>query len=377
MKNSSSVAIVGGGQLGRMLIQECIDLGIDAHVLDPDKNAPCAHIATTFTCGSLTDEKTLYNFGKKHDIITIEIENVNVKALYRLEKEGKKVYPQPHIIEMVQNKGLQKTFLHQHGFPTAPYTLVADWKEIPALVQDFPVVQKVRKGGYDGRGVHILRKKKDLDALLQGPSILETCIPFEREISVMVARSAKGEIKSFPVVDMEFNSKANLVEFLFAPSQLSKSIQKKATRLAEDIIRKLKMVGILAVEMFVTKDGQIFVNEMAPRPHNSGHHTIEANITSQYGQHLRAILGFPLGDTTAIHAAVMVNLLGEPKHDGPAYYRNLDQVLAMPGNYVHIYGKKNTRGFRKMGHVTIVAKTLKAAIAQAKIVQKKLKVVSR
>ncbi|MFI5203543.1 MAG: 5-(carboxyamino)imidazole ribonucleotide synthase [Flavobacteriales bacterium] len=369
-----SIGILGGGQLGQMFIQECINLNVQAHVLDPDPEAPCSLIASSFTVGNLTDFDTVYNFGKQHKLLTIEIENVNVQALHKLQQEGVEIYPQPEIIEMVQDKGLQKMFLQHNKIPTSAFKLVDTELEVITEIQKFPVVQKLRKGGYDGRGVHVIRHKKDLDHLLSGSSVLEVFVPFEREISVIVARNKKGQVKSFPVVDMEFNSKANLVEFLYSPSQLSKKTQQKAVHIAETISKKLKIVGVLAVEMFVTKKGEIFVNEMAPRPHNSGHHSIEGNYTSQYAQHLRAILGLPLGDTSTTTAAVMVNLLGEPGFEGPANYRNLDKVLSMPGNYVHLYGKKNTRAFRKMGHVTVVHKNLKGAMAQARKVKKLLKI---
>lgn len=369
-----SVGILGGGQLGQMFIQECINLNVQAHVLDPDAEAPCSQIAASFTVGSLTDYDTVYRFGKQFKLVTIEIENVNVQALYKLQQEGVEVYPQPEIIEMVQDKGLQKTFLQKNKIPTSVFSLSEDENGLKLKVTGFPMVQKLRKGGYDGRGVHVIRNKNDFDKVLKGPSVLEAYVPFEKEISVIVARNSKGKIKSFPVVDMEFNKSANLVEFLYSPSQLSKKTQQKAIKIAETIIKKLKMVGILAVEMFVTKKGEIFVNEMAPRPHNSGHHSIEGNYTSQYAQHLRAILGLPLGDTSTTTAAVMVNLLGEPGYEGPANYRNLDKVLAMPGNYVHLYGKKNTRGYRKMGHVTVLKQNLKQAMAQARKVKKLLKI---
>jgi 5-(carboxyamino)imidazole ribonucleotide synthase len=368
--------MLGGGQLGRMLIQECINLNVSVAVLDPDPNAPCKNLVDEFVQGDFNDYQTVYAFGRNKDLLTIEIEHVNLEALYQLEKESVKIYPQPAVLEIVKDKGLQKQFYADHGIPTAPFYLVNNREEVKKHVNEFPFMQKLRKGGYDGKGVYPLREEKQIAEGFDAPSVLEKFVDFDREISVIVARNEKGEIAHFPMVDMDFNKEANLVEFLFSPSELDPNIQDRAVDIARSIIGKLQMVGLLAVEMFVTKTGEVLVNEIAPRPHNSGHHTIEANRTSQYAQHLRAILGLPLGNTDIIYPAVMVNLLGQPGYEGNAVYEKLNDVLNLPGTYVHLYGKKTTKPFRKMGHVTIVNKNMDQAKRQAQLVRQLLRVIS-
>jgi len=375
--SSFKLAVVGGGQLGRMLIQEALNYNISIHVLDPDENAPCKEICTSFITGSLTDENTVFSFGKDKQLVTIEIEHVSAEALKKLEASGIPVYPQPHLLEMIQDKGAQKQFYRENGIPTADFYLVNSKNEIADYKDQFPFFQKLRKGGYDGRGVQLLNSPDDLSAAFDSPSLLEKPVDFIKEISVIVARNTKGETTYFPVVECEFNPIANLVEFLFAPADVSKEIEKNAIEIAVKVAEKMKIVGLLAVEMFVTKDGKVLVNEVAPRPHNSGHHTIEANITSQYEQHLRAILGLPLGSTEMIRPAVMVNLLGEEGYSGEAVYDGLEEVMKIKGAFVHLYGKKKTKPFRKMGHVTLLADTLEEAKANAILVKNKLKVVSK
>jgi 5-(carboxyamino)imidazole ribonucleotide synthase len=370
------LAVLGGGQLGRMLIQEAVDLDVHVDVLDPDANAPCKNIAGSFTQGSLLDFNTVYNFAKNADVITIEIENVNVDALEKLENEGKKVFPQPAVIRMIQDKGLQKEFYKKHHIPTSPYFLIQTKDEISKLEHEFPFVQKLRTGGYDGRGVQKLDDYSNLDKAFAEPSVMEKLIDIEKEISIVTCRSVNGEISIFPCVELEFNQEANLVEFLFAPAVLSMALELQAMQIAREVTEKTGIVGLLAVEMFVTKNGDLLVNEIAPRPHNSGHQTIEANLTSQYGQHLRAILGLPLGSTDIIKPSVMVNILGEPGYSGNAKYQGLSEVLSEAGVYVHLYGKKETRPFRKMGHVTIIANTLEEAKKKAYFVKETLKVIS-
>jgi 5-(carboxyamino)imidazole ribonucleotide synthase len=369
------IGLLGGGQLGRMLLQEAIVLNIHLHCLDPDKNAPCAKIAHSFTIGSLTDYETVINFGKDKHLISVEIENVNVEALKELEKSGVKVFPQPHILELIQDKGLQKQFYQEHQIPTAPYVLIENKLELVEKAT-FPIVHKLRKGGYDGRGVNILKNQEDAENSFDSPSILEEKIPFVKELSVIVARNEKGQTKTFPAVECEFNPEANLVEFLFAPAEISSEIEKQAADLAIDVIEKLGMVGLLAVEFFLDENGNLLVNEIAPRPHNSGHHTIECNLTSQFAQHLRAILNLPLGSTEILQAGAMINLLGEKGFEGKAVYDGLDQVLEIEGVYPHIYGKEITKPFRKMGHVTITDLTIEKVKAKAKKVQGLIKVIS-
>lgn len=370
------VGILGGGQLGRMFIQEALNFDVKICILDPDANAPCAAIAHEFNLGDIKDFDTVYAFGKDKDVITIEIEHVNVDALDKLAAEGKKVFPQPHIIRLIQDKGLQKEFYTTNNIPTAPYRLIASADELPAHSDFLPFMQKARTGGYDGKGVQAIKKTSDFEKSFPNGSLLEAFIDFEKELSVIVARNEKGDVITYPIVELEFNPEANLVEFLFAPATVSEAIEKEASTVAKAVIEELGMVGILAVELFLTKDGKILVNEIAPRPHNSGHQTIEANYTSQYEQHLRSIINLPLGTTDVIKPSVMVNLLGEKGHTGKAKYEGIEIVTSWPGVYPHIYGKENTSPFRKMGHVTIIADSLNEAKTLALDVKKTLKVIA-
>ncbi len=369
---SKKIGILGGGQLGRMLIQQGIDWNLPFSVLDPDENAPCSGIAN-FKHGKLTDYDAVMNFGMPMDIITIEIENVNTDALKELEKQGKKVFPQPHIIELIQDKRTQKKFYLDHAIPTADFVLTASRDEVARHGKFLPGVHKLGREGYDGRGVQVIRGENDLSKAFDAPGVLEELIDFEKEISVIVARNERGDIASYPAVEMVFHPEANLVEYLFSPAQIDKSVGLWADAIARETIQKLNMVGLLAVEMFVTRDGKVLVNEIAPRPHNSGHHTIEANVTSQYEQHLRAILDVPLGDTTALGPAAMVNLLGEEGATGLARYEGFEEVLAMSGVYIHLYGKAMTKPFRKMGHVTIVDHDIESLKKKANFVKHTLK----
>lgn len=369
------LGILGGGQLGRMLIQSGIDLNIPFAVLDPDPEAPCSRIAE-FTCGKLTDYDTVMAFGAHCDVLTIEIENVNTQALKDLAAQGKKVFPEPHIIELIQDKRRQKCFYRDNGIPTAQFYLTENAADVQQRHNFLPFVNKLGREGYDGRGVQLMRTREDMDKAFDAPGLIEKLVDFEKEIAVIVARNASGEIKTFPAVEMVFHPEHNLVEYLFAPADLSEAVARDADAIARKIIATLGMTGLLAVEMFVTKEGAILVNEVAPRPHNSGHHTIEANVTSQYGQHLRSILDLPLGDTATLHASAMVNLLGAPGHSGPARYQGLEEVLRTPGVYVHLYGKKMTKPFRKMGHVTIVENDVALLRSRAEHVRQALKVVA-
>ncbi len=370
------LGILGGGQLGRMLIQSAINYNVSIHILDPDKDAPCKNLCEKFQVGALSDFDTVYAFGKEVDIITIEIERVNTDALEKLEQEGKKVFPQPAIIRMIQDKGVQKQFLKDNAIPTTDFQLIANNSELLKHTWPLPYVQKLRKDGYDGKGVQILRSKEDFEQAFDAPSIIERLVDFDKEISVIVARNESGSIKTFPVVEMEFHPQANLVEFLISPSSLSEFIQLKAENLAIAIAEKLELVGLLAIEMFVTKDGAVLVNEMAPRPHNSGHQTIEGNITSQFEQHLRSIFNQPLGNTSVKYTSVMINLLGEEGHTGPAQYRGMEEILALDGVYVHLYGKKITKPYRKMGHITVIDEDRNEALRKAKVVKHELRVTS-
>ncbi len=369
------LGVLGGGQLGRMLIQSGVDLNINFSILDPDADAPCRSLAE-FTCGKLTDFATVLKFGSTCDLITIEIENVNTEALRQLEAEGKKVFPQPEVIELIQDKCKQKKFYKDNDIPTAEFILVKNREEVRKNKSFLPAVSKLGREGYDGRGVQVLRTEKDFDKAFDAPGLLEKLIDFEKEIAIIVARNEGGQIVTYPAVEMVFHPEANLVEYLFAPAQLKKSVTERADAIARKVITDLRMVGLLAVEMFVTKEDDVLVNEIAPRPHNSGHQTIEANITSQYEQHLRAILNLPLGDTSMVMKSAMVNILGEPNYTGLARYEGLNEVLKLAGAHVHLYGKKLTKPFRKMGHVTIVDNDMESLRKKAKFVKDHLKVIA-
>jgi 5-(carboxyamino)imidazole ribonucleotide synthase len=368
------LGILGGGQLGRMLIQSGIDFNFNFAILDPDQEAPCKSLAE-FYHGKLTDFDTVMKFGERCDIITIEIENVNTQALKELVKKGKKVFPQPEVIELIQDKRVQKSFYQDNNIPTANFILTESKADVLRLAK-LPVVNKLGKEGYDGRGVQMLRVKEDLQNAFDRPGLLEDLIDFEKEISVIVARNEKGEVETFPAVEMVFHPEQNLVEYLFAPAQISKTISQQADSIARSVIEKLEMVGLLAVEMFVTKTGEVLVNEIAPRPHNSGHQTIEANVTSQYEQHLRAITGLPLGKTDLLLPSAMVNLLGEPGFSGPARYQGFEELMNVKGVHVHLYGKTQTKPFRKMGHVTIVDPDMDSLKQKANFVKHTLKVIA-
>jgi len=370
---SKRIGILGGGQLGRMLIQKGLDWNIPFSVLDPDPSAPCSTISS-FTCGKLTDYETVIQFGRSCDVITVEIENVNTRALKTLEQEGKQVYPQPEIIELIQDKRTQKKFFVDHGIPTADFILTANREDVSTNAHFLPAVHKLGREGYDGRGVQVLRTVNDLPKAFDNPGLLEKLVEIDKEISVIVARNGDGKLAAFPPVEMVFHPEANLVDFLFSPAAISEDVAQRAITIAEEVISEFKMTGILAVEMFVTREGKILVNEVAPRPHNSGHQTIEGNVTSQYEQHLRAILNLPLGSTAIIHPTAMVNLLGEEGHTGEAKYLGLEGVLDIPGVYVHLYGKRTTKPFRKMGHVTIVDTEAESLKKKANFVKSTLKV---
>ena len=349
------IGVLGGGQLGRMLIQEAIDLDIHLHMMDPDPNAPCSSIAHSFTCGSITDYESVIEFGKDKHLVTVEIENVNIEALETLEEKGVKIFPQPRVLRTIKDKGIQKQFYTDFGIPTAPFKLYENADDIKDADINYPVIQKMRTGGYDGKGVQLLKQPEDS---FDAPNLCESLIDFDKELSIIVARNENGDVQCFPSVECEFNPEANLVEYLFSPANISQEITSKANSIAKDLIQKLDMIGLLAVEFFLCKNGDLLVNEIAPRPHNSGHHTIECCNTSQYAQHLRSILNLPLGDTRLLNPGAMINILGEKGFTGPAIYEGLEKILKLPGVHPHIYGKTDTKPFRKMGHVTITGDTL-------------------
>lgn len=364
--DSHRLGILGGGQLGRMFIQEAINYDIHVHIMEDSENAPSFSICTSFTKGDITNYDDVVAFGKSLDILTVEIENVNIEALYFLEKNGVNVFPQPRVLEIIKDKGLQKSFYIQNNIPTSDFQLLEQNTDESTLKSLLPFVQKLRTGGYDGKGVQILKIENDLKHSFLAPSIAEELVSFTKELSVIVARNKKGETAVYPTVECEFND-ANLVEFLFSPAAITDEIEKKAKELAIDVINKLDMVGLLAVELFLLEDGELLVNEVAPRPHNSGHHTIECNETSQFEQHLRSILNMPLGSTEIVRFGTMINLIGN--EDGKVVYSGINEAIKTSGVHIHLYGKAFSKKNRKMGHVTITANSLGEAIEKTKSIK--------
>ncbi|WP_020595330.1 5-(carboxyamino)imidazole ribonucleotide synthase [Spirosoma panaciterrae] len=375
-----TIGILGGGQLGLMLLQAAIDWNLRVHILDPDTEAPCRHLCSQFVQGSLTDYDTVYQFGQAVDVLTIEIERVNVEALEALEREGKRVYPQPSVIRTIQDKRLQKQFYRDHNLPTADFILTENRADVAMLeIQqpDFlPAFHKLGRDGYDGRGVQRIASVADVGKAFDAPGVLEKAVDFEKELAVIVARNEQGAIQTFPTVEMVFHPEHNLVEYLFAPAEISEAIDQRAQTIARQTAEAFGIVGLLAVELFLDKAGNVLINEVAPRPHNSGHHTIRANVTSQFEQHWRAILNYPLGDTAAYQPAAMINLLGEDGHTGPAQYEGLEALLAMPGVFPFFYGKAITKPFRKMGHVTVMDDSLDALREKVADVRQGIKVIA-
>ncbi|CAA0196412.1 5-(carboxyamino)imidazole ribonucleotide synthase [Tenacibaculum maritimum] len=375
------LGVLGGGQLGRMLLSETQKLDIYTAILDKNPEAPCATICNEFHQGDLLDFDTVYNFGKRVDLLTIEIENVNIDALDKLEAEGLIIYPKPKNIRIIQNKAQQKNFYKDHNIPTATYSHYAYLEELKHSFQNgiiaFPFVWKAARFGYDGTGVKIVRNFDDLENLPSGECIAEKLVPFKNELAVIVARNQNGEIKTYPVVEMEFHPEANQVEYVICPARIAPTTAQKAQEIALKVVNSFDFVGLLAVEVFLTENDEILVNEVAPRTHNSGHYSIEASYTSQFEQHLRSILNLPLGSTESKLAGIMVNLVGEENFTGDVTYKNIDKILEMDGVTPHLYGKKITKPFRKMGHVTIVNKDINKAREIAQIVKETIKVVSK
>ena len=377
--SQAKLGILGGGQLGKMLLYVTRKWDISTHVLDPSADAPSRIACNHFVQGDFKDYQTVYDFGKNLDVLTIEIEHVNTDALRQLEKEGVQTYPNAATLELIQNKGVQKDFYAQHNIPTSAYMRFENLSLLLQAVEteklNLPFVWKAAKMGYDGNGVKIIRKMEDLDYLTDQECMVENLVPFTHELAVTVVRNPSGEIKTYPVVEMEFHPEANQVEYVLCPARIDESIKEKATQIALQISKALNHVGLLAVELFLTEEGDIFVNEVAPRAHNSGHHTIETSITDQFEQHIRAVLNLPLGNTDLIVSGVMVNLVGAEGHTGQVHYNNLEKALSMKGVNPHIYGKKQTRPFRKMGHVTIVDQDINSARETAEKVKQLITVI--
>ncbi|MBQ4914077.1 5-(carboxyamino)imidazole ribonucleotide synthase [Maribacter sp. MMG018] len=375
------LGILGGGQLGKMMLYETRKWDVWTKVLDASPEAPSKLACNEFVQGDLLDYETVYSFGKDVDVLTIEIENVNLDALEQLEKEGVQVFPQPRALRIIQNKAKQKLFYVDNDIPTADFLRFAYLSEIDDSIHNgglsFPFVWKAAQFGYDGQGVKVIRKIEDLKGLPPGECITESMVPFKNELAVIVARNSDGAIKTYPVVEMEFHPEANQVEYVICPARIDDKVAKKARDLALKVAEKIELTGLLAVEMFQTQEDDILVNEVAPRPHNSGHYSIEASYTNQFEQHIRCILNLPLGSTESKVAGIMVNLVGEEDHEGDVVYENMDHILQMNGVTPHIYGKKKTRPFRKMGHVTIVNKDIEQARAIAQKVKETIKVISK
>jgi 5-(carboxyamino)imidazole ribonucleotide synthase len=375
------LGVLGGGQLGRMLLAETQKFDIFTTILDGNKKAPCAQICNQFVQGDLLDFDTVYRFGKQVDLLTIEIENVNLDALDKLEAEGLTIFPTPKTLRILQSKARQKNFYIDHQIPTAAFSHYAYLEELKHSYEnniiDFPFVWKAARFGYDGNGVKIVRTIADLESLPNVECITEKLIPFKNELAVIVARNKDGETKTYPVVEMEFHPEANQVEYVICPARIDYTVAQKAQEIALKVVKDLDFVGLLAVEMFQTKEDTILVNEVAPRPHNSGHYSIEASYTNQFEQHLRSILNLPLGNTESKVAGIMVNLVGEEGFAGEVVYENFNDILKIDGVTPHIYGKKETRPFRKMGHVTIVNNDIQIAREIAQRVKETIRVISK
>lgn len=377
---NQKIGILGGGQLGKMLLQAGSILDFDIRIMEQDADCPAASLTSKFHKGKITDYQDVVAFGEDCDIVTIEIENVNNQALAQLESSGKKVYPSSFSLGIIKDKGNQKTFYQTNNLPTSKFKLFGEASEIVEALRNeelsLPFVQKSRTEGYDGKGVQVINTMDDLHKLFDTPSVVEDLVDIDKEIAVIIARRPSGQIVAFPPVEMHFHKEANLVDYLFSPSSLTQAQEEEATKLAKTIGEKLEIIGLLAVELFLTKSGEILINEVAPRPHNSGHHSIEACNISQYEMHLRALCDLPLLSPKLTKSAVMLNILGSPGYSGPVIYEGLEECLATDGVHVHIYGKKETKPFRKLGHVTIAADTVQEAIDKAQFVKSTLKAIS-
>lgn len=368
--------ILGGGQLGRMLLQAAANYPVETFVLEKDEECPAAHLCNHFVKGDITNFEDVYNFGKNLDAITIEIESVNVEALKKLESEGVKVFPRPAALEIIKNKILQKNFYNEHQIPTPPFITTLKKEDIQNHLSFLPAAHKLALGGYDGRGVEILRNEKDVQRGFNEEAVLEKLVSIKKEISIIVAVGQNGKTAIYPPVEMIFNKDLNLLEYQLSPANISEKVLWKAEAVALAVVKNLQSAGIFAVELFIDIDDNVLVNETAPRVHNSGHHTIEAAYSSQFDMLWRVILNYPLGFTKSIMNSAMVNLIGEENYKGEAKYQNLAEVLQIENVFVHIYGKKETRPGRKMGHVTVLSNERQELIHVANKVKQLLKVIS-
>ena len=377
---NKKIGIIGGGQLGKMILDETNKIDLEVSILDPNKNSPCKNLTKNFIQGDFNDFDTVLNFGLAHDIISYEIEHINVDALDELVSKGIEVQPSPEILRIIQDKNLQKSFFKENNFPTSDFSYFNSKNDLLNSFKksnlSFPCVWKKTKFGYDGFGVKILNTKNDFSKLPDAEMIIEDLIEFKKELSVIVAVNKKGDIKAYETVEMEFNPDSNQVEFVISPANISENINRNAKKIAYELAKKINLIGLLAVEMFLTNDDKILINEIAPRPHNSGHFSIDACPTSQFKQHINSIMNFELGETSHQNCAVMLNLVGGNSHTGEVKYENLDLVKNQKNVYIHIYGKKITRPNRKMGHVTVICDNFASAYKKAKEIKEIIKVKS-
>jgi 5-(carboxyamino)imidazole ribonucleotide synthase len=374
-KNSapSKIGILGGGQLGRMLLQAATNYTVETWVMENDDQCPAAHLCHHFVKGDIKNFNDVYAFGKKLDALTIEIENVNTEALEKLESEGVKIYPHPSVLKTIRNKILQKEYYKKHEIPTPEFKVTANLDELKEAADFLPAVHKIGEGGYDGRGVQLLKERDDLAKGFDAPSVLEKLVVIDKEIALMVAVNDKGETAVYPPVEMSFDKDLNLLDYQLCPAMLDEKILWKIEAIALAVVRNFKSPGIFAVELFVDRKGDVLVNETAPRVHNSGHHTIEAHYSSQFDMLWRIMLGYPLGNTAAILSSIMINIIGTEGTSGDVIYEGLDEILKIENAFVHLYGKKQTKPGRKMGHVTIVSRDKQDLTHKANIVKRKLK----
>ena len=380
LASNKIIGILGGGQLGKMTLEVSNKWGLKIYILDPDENCPSKPFCSKFFQGDLMDFNTVYNFGKEVDLITIEIENINIEALEELKKEKKIVYPQPEILKIIQDKSLQKEFYIRNNIPSTPFKIFNSKEELKNDISNgerlYPFIWKASRMGYDGYGVRLIKDNNSIDDIPDKHCIIEDKVEIENELSVMVVSTPSGEVINYPVVEMQFNSQSNQVEYIISPARIDKEIKEKAEKLAIKVSKSFGNIGLLAVEMFLTTNGDILVNEVAPRPHNSYHFSIEGSETSQFEQLIRSILDLPSGKTNTINNSVMVNLVGDQNKKGPVIYKNMDQIIGIKGVNPHIYGKKETRPNRKMGHITVINSNIDEAIKIAKEIKKTVKVTS-
>jgi 5-(carboxyamino)imidazole ribonucleotide synthase len=374
LASNFTLGIIGGGQLGKMLCQVTSRLSINTNILDPSDDSPCKNLCSSFSVGNLMDFKSVYDFGKQCDLVTYEIEHINVDALEKLENEGIKVYPSSSTLRIIQDKNLQKEFFIKNNIPTANFSYHKSLSNLDVNDLVFPCVWKKTKFGYDGYGVKILKSEKDLENLPESEFIIEEMIPFEKELATTIARNERGEIEIFPIVEMMFNEISNQVEFVICPAQIDEILVEKAKEVALSVSNSFKQVGLLAVEMFLTKSGEILVNEVAPRPHNSAHYSIENCINSQFDQHINSILNLPLGCSKSNVYAIMANLVGSKGFSGNVVYEGIEEALKYDNVKIHIYGKKKTKPNRKMGHITVIDNDLKKGLSKAKNIKELIKI---